>query len=125
MTSAERSFWEKAKILHQQAHRPTPMPPRYSRHYYDLHKLAGSPVCDAALADLALLQDGSSFKRRFYPSAWATYETARPRSLKLIPGAEHLAFSMTRLQRHVVAKTSPNHDPKCCKALVSLVRFRI
>ena len=87
---AERSFWEKATILHQQAHRTTSMPPRYSRHYYDLHKLAGSPVRDAALGDLALLQDVVSFKRRFYPSAWASYETAIPGSLKLIPGTEHL-----------------------------------
>ena len=88
--SAERSFWEKATILHQQAHRTTPMPPRYSRHYYDLHKLAGSPVRDAALRNLPLLQDVASFKRRFYPSAWASYETAWPGSLKLIPGTEHL-----------------------------------
>ncbi len=88
--SAERSFWEKATILHQQAHRTTLMPPRYSRHYYDLHKLAGSPVRDAALGDLALLNDVASFKQRFYPSAWASYVTARPGSLKLIPGMEHL-----------------------------------
>ena len=88
--SAERSFWEKATILHQQAHRTTPMPPRYSRHYYDLHKLASSRVRDAALENLPLLQDVASFKRRFYLSAWASYETARPGSLKLIPSAEHL-----------------------------------
>ena len=88
--SAERSFWEKATILHQQAHRPTPMPPRYSRHYYDLHKLAASPVRESALGNLALLQNVASFKRRFYPSAWASYETARPGSLKLIPSMEHL-----------------------------------
>lgn len=89
--SAERSFWEKATILHQQAHRTTPMPPRYSRHYYDLYKLAGSPVREAALQDLDLLQDVVLFKRRFYPCSWASYETARAGSMKLIPGAEHLA----------------------------------
>ncbi len=89
-TSAERTFWEKATILHQQAHRTTPMPPRYSRHYYDLHKLAGSPLREAALGDQELLQDVVSFKQRFYPSARASYETARPGSLKLVPGAQHL-----------------------------------
>ena len=88
--SAERTSWEKATILHQQVHRTTPMPPRYSRHYYDLHKLAGSPLREAALGDLELFQDVVSFKRRFYPSAWASYETARPGSLKLVPGARHL-----------------------------------
>ena len=88
--SAERTFWEKATILHQQAHRTTPMPPRYSRHYYDLYKLATSPLCGDALGELGLLQEVASFKRRFYLSAWASYETAIPGSLKLIPNAENL-----------------------------------
>ena len=41
--SAERTFWEKATILHQEAHRPGLIPDRHSRHYYDLYKLALSP----------------------------------------------------------------------------------
>ncbi len=34
----ERTFWEKAIILHYEANRPKylEMPQRYSRHYYDL-----------------------------------------------------------------------------------------
>jgi len=36
--AAERTFWEKATILHQEAHRKTQIPQRYSRHYYDLYK---------------------------------------------------------------------------------------
>lgn len=55
--SAERTFWEKATILHQQAHRAGTMPPRYSRHYYDMYKLAHSAVKAAALRDQALLRD--------------------------------------------------------------------
>ena len=37
---AERTFWEKATILHQEAHRPKEkiQPPRYSRHYYEVEK---------------------------------------------------------------------------------------
>lgn len=36
--SPERTFWEKATILHQEANRPEgkAMPRRYSRHYYDM-----------------------------------------------------------------------------------------
>lgn len=41
---AERTFWEKATILHQQAHRTDAMPLRCSRHYYDLYKRYGA-VC--------------------------------------------------------------------------------
>ena len=90
-TSAERTFWQKATILHQQAHRTGPMPLRYSRHYYDLYKLAGSPLLTSAIADLQLLRDVVAFKQRFYPSGWARYEDAVPGSFKLIPADAHLA----------------------------------
>lgn len=83
--AAERTFWEKATILHQEAHRKTPIPQRYSRHYYDLYKLAVSSVRASALADVKLLQDVVAFKQRFYPSAWARYDLAVPGSFKLLP----------------------------------------
>lgn len=84
---AERTFWEKATILHQEAHRTVdkPMPPRYSRHYYDLARLALSDVKHIALADLAMLAQVVAFKQRFYPSTWAQYELATPPTIKLIP----------------------------------------
>jgi hypothetical protein len=89
---ARRTFWEKATILHQEAHRAAdkPMPPRYSRHYYDLALLARSDVKQEALDDLELLETVVEFKQRFYPSSWAKYELAKPGSLKLIPPAERL-----------------------------------
>lgn len=90
---AERTFWEKATILHQEAHRPAgnPQPARYSRHYYDLAQMAASPVREAALADLGLLAEVVAFKQRFYPRGWAAYEQAVPGSLRLVPDGEVLA----------------------------------
>lgn len=84
---AERTFWEKATILHQEVRRPDDktMPPRYSRHYYDLAHLALSAVKPIALADLEMLAAVVAFKQKFYPSAWAQYEMAKPPTLKLIP----------------------------------------
>lgn len=89
--SAERTFWEKATILHQQAHRTDVMPSRYSRHYYDLHKLAASPVKDRALANLKLLEDVVAFKQRFYPSGGARYDLAKPGSFRLMPNRDQFA----------------------------------
>ena len=85
--TAERTFWEKATILHQQAHRAktNPMPPRYSRHYYDLYQMTQSNVAANAIADLSLLDDVVKFKQRFYRSPWASYETAKPGTLRLMP----------------------------------------
>jgi len=86
--TAERTFWEKATILHQQAHRPTPMPAGYSRHYYDLYQLAQSPVVDNALSDLSMLNDVVTFKQRFYRSSWARYDLAKPGSFRLVPAKD-------------------------------------
>jgi hypothetical protein len=87
---AERTFWEKATILHQQAHQPRDMPRRHSRHYYDMYCLAGSKHKAAALADLDLLQDVVEFKSKFYRCPWAKYKLATPGTFKLIPKDKHL-----------------------------------
>lgn len=83
--TAERTFWEKATILHQQAYRTTSMPKNYSRHYYDLFLLAETGIKEKAFADLDLLTDVVRFKERFYRSAWARYELARPGTFMLLP----------------------------------------
>ena len=85
---AERTFWEKATILHHEAHRPkdSVVPARYSRHYYDLCLMASDEkLKSTALANLALLDDVVLFKKKFYPRNWANYDAAKPGSLKLIP----------------------------------------
>jgi len=90
---AERTFWEKATILHQEAHRGNdrPLPPRYSRHYYDLYRLSRLPIRAKALAQLDLLREVAEFKMRFYRCPWARYEDAHPGSLRLLPPPHHLA----------------------------------
>jgi hypothetical protein len=82
---AERTFWEKATILHQEAHRPGAIPVRYSRHYYDLYRLSESPIRKAALGNLTLLKAVVEFKERFYYSSWARYDLAFPGSFRLSP----------------------------------------
>jgi predicted nucleotidyltransferase component of viral defense system len=82
---AERTFWEKATILHQEAHRVGTIPARYSRHYYDLYKLAESAIKEPTLSNVALLKDVVEFKERFYYSSWARYDLARPGSFRLSP----------------------------------------
>ncbi|MDQ5907400.1 MAG: hypothetical protein QG590_1885, partial [Pseudomonadota bacterium] len=90
---AERTFWEKATILHHEAHRPegNPQPSRYSRHYYDLARMAAAPVKENALADLDLLADVVAFKQRFYPRSWARYDLAIPGSFRLVPETQVLS----------------------------------
>ena len=89
-TTAARTFWEKATILHQEAFRPenSLIPSRYSRHYYDLYCMANSAVKKEALNQPDLLKSVAEFKQKFYPRGWANYELARLGTIKLYP-AEH------------------------------------
>lgn len=107
---AERTFWEKATILHQEAHRPTekPIPSRYSRHYYDLALLARSSVKDKALSHIGLLAEVVEFKQRFYPCAWACYELATPSELRLVPDN----YRLKELQRDYQAMQTMIFDKK-------------
>jgi hypothetical protein len=90
---AERTFWEKATILHQEAHRVIidTLPPRLSRHYCDLFRLSTSPVKSAALSDMGLLERVAQFKMKFYRCPWAKYEEAKPGTLRLLPPSHHVA----------------------------------
>lgn len=84
----ERTFWEKATILHNEAHRPesSSVPVRYSRHYYDLYLMSqDAEVKTAALGDLDLLASVVAFKQKFYPRGWAKYDLAKPGTLRLVP----------------------------------------
>ncbi len=86
----ERSFWEKATILHAEYHRPSdkPTPDRFSRHYADTAALSQHATATQAL-DLHELRDRVvQWKARFFGSGWANYDLARPGSFRLVPPAQ-------------------------------------
>lgn len=83
----ERTFWEKITILHLEHYRPetSTIPTRYSRHYYDVYKIAQSNIKQIALAQLPLLDEVAQFKKQFYARSWARYDEARAGSIRLLP----------------------------------------
>ncbi len=84
--SPERTFWEKATILHKEAFRTNGrFPSRYSRHYYDLYKLAHSDVKEKALGDTDLLKSVVDFKMTFWRSNAARYDLCVPGTMRLMP----------------------------------------
>lgn len=88
---AEQTFWEKVTILHHEANRPekSPQPAGYSRHYYDVCRMARTRVKADAFADLDLLRAVAAFKDKFYHRGWARYDLAKPGTIKLVP-PEHV-----------------------------------
>lgn len=85
--SARRTFWEKATALHAEAHRPPelPTPLYFSRHFYDLAMLLDTQDGKAACRDFDLLAQVAKHKAIFFRSAWASYDTAKPGTLRLLP----------------------------------------
>jgi hypothetical protein len=88
----ERSFWEKATILHTEYHRPAdkPMPDRFSRHYADVAALASHPNASMAIGRHEIRDRVVQWKRQFFGSAWANYDAARPGTFRIVPPSERL-----------------------------------
>lgn len=87
VVAAERTYWEKATMLHRLHHRAEskPLGKRQSRHYYDLFRLSNHDAGRRALEDIQLLRDVVDHKMLFYPCGWAQYPLATPGSLHLVP----------------------------------------
>lgn len=85
--SPERTFWEKATILHREANRPIEksMPSRYSRHFYDLYRFTKTEYVKRALENRELLEKVVMFKKKFYRENWANYDACLCRNFKLVP----------------------------------------
>jgi hypothetical protein len=84
---AERTFWEKATILHDASLRPADkkFAGRYCRHYYDTVLLAEHAAGERALARLDLLARVTRFKSLFFLSSLSDYASAQPGTFRLLP----------------------------------------
>jgi predicted nucleotidyltransferase component of viral defense system len=121
--SAERTFWEKATILHAECFRSEakPQPARYSRHYYDLFKLIQSDIKSQALSNIALLEQVVDFKRRFYQCKTCNYDLAKVGTLKLVP-PEHILKAVRhdyKAMKEMIYGDYPSFD----EILVVLINF--
>lgn len=83
----ERTFWEKATILHVEYHRPPqkPMPDRFSRHYADTAALALHPKISEIITQDSLRNRVIAWKSQFFGSNWARYDLAVPKTFRLLP----------------------------------------
>lgn len=84
--SVERTFWEKATILHA-LHHNGKLRDGLSRHYYDLLMLDRAGVSTAALAEPDLLEQVVRNKSLMFADASASYATAVLATLRLSPSA--------------------------------------
>lgn len=85
--SAERTFWEKAMILHRLYHSPDDkaISKRMSRHYYDLYAMSQAGIFEKALKDVELMQNVVDFNRLFFRYSWLNYDEAKRGFFYLVP----------------------------------------
>jgi hypothetical protein len=108
----ERTFWEKATILHAEFHRPAAQatPDRYARHYADVARLLARADAATHLADAALCAHVVGWKRRVFPRAWARYDLAHAGTFRLLPTQERraaLAQDYAAMQQMFITEPPP------------------
>ena len=83
----QRTFWEKATILHAEHHRPPdlPTPDRYARHYFDMVRLLAHANAEQFLADKVQCERVVDWKRRVFARGWARYDLACHGTFRLVP----------------------------------------
>ena len=113
--SAERTFWEKATLLHKWYHCPPtkPLPDKQSRHYYDVVKLFRLGVGPRAIADGELLRKVAEHQRVFFHTSWANFEQAVPGTLRLVPPESRrneLARDYEDMRRDMIYGEAPSFD---------------
>lgn len=83
----ERTFWEKAMLLHEETYRPAgkARKARLARHYYDLWCLITKGVAAKAVATPGLFERVAAHREVFFNWSWMDYTTLHPGRLRLVP----------------------------------------
>lgn len=89
----DRTFWEKAMLLHEETFRPPSRPQgrRLSRHYYDLARLIEAGVSREAATDLDLFARVAAHRQLYFRQTWVDYGTLAPGTLRIAPLPEREA----------------------------------
>ncbi|MCK5294996.1 MAG: nucleotidyl transferase AbiEii/AbiGii toxin family protein, partial [Arcobacteraceae bacterium] len=113
----DRTFWEKATILHAENSRnePSRIEKRnhMSRHIYDLVKLYNSEYGRMAVNNLELLADVVQHKSTFYKDNKADYDNATPKDIKIVPTTElthSFKVDYEDMARSMIIGNPPTYD---------------
>lgn len=90
--SPERTFWEKAMLLHEETFRPPDKKrkARMAKHYYDLFCLINAGIGEKATGDLELFDKIVAHRQVYFSYSWVDYSTLCQALLRLVPPKEQL-----------------------------------
>jgi len=111
----QRTFWEKAMLLHEETFRPAGKPrrPRLARHYYDLHRLIVQGIGQKAVNDKGLFAEVARHRQVFFEQTWVDYSTLKPGTLRLSPlPAQEAGWrdDYSAMQREMFGTPPPSFD---------------
>jgi hypothetical protein len=89
----ERTFWEKAMLLHEETFRPVSKhrKARLARHYYDLWCLIKKGIAKRAIQNPDLFTGIAEHRAAFFNQNWMDYNTLRQGSLCLMPREDQIS----------------------------------
>ena len=89
----ERTFWEKAMLLHEETYRPAgkTRKVRLARHYYDLWCLIQKGVADRASQDLGIFKRIATHREIYFNWSWMDYATLHKGTLRIVPLDDQMA----------------------------------
>ncbi|WP_205410152.1 nucleotidyl transferase AbiEii/AbiGii toxin family protein [Actinobacillus suis] len=90
--SPQRTFWEKATLIHVECHRGLRQnAERLSRHWYDLVKLYEQDIGQLAMDNYQLLEDVVNHKSIFFNTSYANYSDCLNHKFRLLPDNNDLS----------------------------------
>jgi hypothetical protein len=118
VVSPKRTFIEKAMLLHEQACRKAPKPPRarLSRHYYDLYCLIRAGIADAALTTEGLFAKVVRHRAIYFPESLRDghgYDGLTRAGLRLRPHPSYLSVwraDYEKMQESMFYGASPSFE---------------
>ncbi len=83
----ERTFWEKAMLLHEERCRPPDKKrkPRMARHYYDLWCLITKGIAAKAAERMDIFERAAYHREIYFRWSWMDYSTLAKGKLQLVP----------------------------------------
>lgn len=85
VVAAERTFWDKVALLHEEGFRSDGPRPRLARHYYDVWSLDRHGVAKRAMESDGLFEQVVSHRRTYFPLRKHMQDGLRRGSIRLVP----------------------------------------
>ena len=90
----ERTFWEKAFLLHEENFRPQDKPKkgRLARHYYDLACMIRKGVSTSAVELPGLFERTARHREIYFKQTWMDYDSLKRGTLRISPKEENMDY---------------------------------